>query len=109
MSYSIRYSAEARQDIRDIYEYIAFELLAPDIAVEQYRRIVKAIRKLDDMPLRFPLYKDEPWKSLGLRWLPVGNYLIFYSADESVEEIAIVRIMYKGRDISKVLNEEKCD
>ncbi len=69
MKWSIRYSEEARQDIRSIYEYIAFELLAPDIAAAQYRRIINSIRKLDDMPLRFPLYKDDPWNSLGITHL----------------------------------------
>ena len=103
MSYSIQYSAEAKQDIREIYEYIAFELLVPDTAAAQYKRIMDAIRKLDELPLRFPLYKDEPWSSLEMRWFPVDNYLVFYFADESAEEVSIARIMYKGRDIRKQL------
>ena len=30
------YSAEARQDLRDIYEYIAYELLVPETAAGQW-------------------------------------------------------------------------
>lgn len=32
MSWDIVYTAQARQDLRDIYEYIALELLAPEAA-----------------------------------------------------------------------------
>ena len=32
MIFHVAYSAEARQDLRDIYEYIAYELLVPETA-----------------------------------------------------------------------------
>ena len=32
----VAYSAEARQDLRDIYEYIAYELLIPETAAGQW-------------------------------------------------------------------------
>lgn len=35
MSYKVQYSAEARQDLRDIFNYIALELLVPDTAKKQ--------------------------------------------------------------------------
>ena len=105
MKWSVSYSEEAKQDIRDIYEYIAFELLSPDTANAQYRRIIEAIRKLDEMPLRFPLYQEEPWNGLGMRWFPVDNYLVFYFADEDIQNVSIARIMYKGRDVHKQLEE----
>ena len=107
MTGSIRYSEEAKQDLRSIYEYIAFELMAPDIAAAQYRRLIKAVRELDNMPLRFPLYKDDPWNSLGMRWFPVDNYLVFYFVDEQANEVSIARIMYKGRDIEKQLGNDE--
>jgi len=106
MSWSINYSEEAKKDLRDIYEYIAFELLVPDIAAAQYKRIIDSVRQLDEMPLRFPLYKDEPWNGLGMRWFPVDNYLVFYFVDELSEQVFIVRIMYKGRDISCQLEDK---
>lgn len=55
------------------------------------------------MSLRFPLYKDDPWNSLGMRWFPVDNYLVFYFVDEQEQEVYIGRIMYKGRYIRKQL------
>ena len=68
MSWDIVYTAGARRDLRDIYEYIAYELLAPETAAGQTQRIMKEIRALDEMPMRFRLYEEEPWHSEGLRF-----------------------------------------
>lgn len=45
--YRVSYSEDAVQDLRDIYEYIAFELNEPGIAIAQARRIRDSIRRLD--------------------------------------------------------------
>ena len=105
MIFHVAYSAEARQDLRDIYEYIACELLVPETAAGQTERIMKAIRSLEQMPMRHRLYEEEPWHSQGLRVLPVDNYLVFYLPDENSATVNIIRIMYGGRDIDKQLNE----
>ena len=99
MIWTIHYSAEARQDLRDIREYISDELMAPTAAANQVREIMDAIRKLEEMPMRHRLYEDEPWHSQGLRFLPVGNYLVFYIPDEVSTTVKIIRIMYGGRDV----------
>ena len=99
MSWDIVYTAQARQDLRDIYEYIAFELLAPENAAGQTQRIMKTIRSLEEMPMRHQLYGEEPWHSRGIRFLPVDNYLIFYLPEEPQNTVNIVRIMYGGRDV----------
>ncbi len=51
MSWDIVYTAGARHDLRDIYEYIAYELLVPETAAGQTQRIMKEIRALDEMPM----------------------------------------------------------
>lgn len=109
MSWNIVYTAGARRDLRAIYEYIACELLVPETAAEQTQRIMKEIRTLDEMPMRFRLYEEEPWHSEGLRFFPVDNYLVFYLPDETENTVSIVRIMYGGRDISRQLDETKVE
>ena len=105
MSWNVVYSARARQDLRDIYEYIAYELLAPETASGQTGRIMKQIRSLEEMPMRHRLYEDEPWHSQGLRFFPVDNYLVFYLPSEADNTVTVVRIMYGGRDVSRQLGE----
>lgn len=106
MKWKIAYSAQARQDLRNIYEYIAFNLLMPETATKQVQRIMNEIRSLDEMPLRFRLYDREPWYSQGLRFFSVNNYLVFYLPDENQNMVNIVRIMYSGRDIDTQLNND---
>lgn len=104
MIYRVLYSAKARLDLRSIYKYIAEDLLAPKAAARQTRRIMEAVRSLEQMPMRHRLYEEEPWNSQGLRVFPVDNYLIFYLPDEPSATVSIVRIMYGGRDIERQLN-----
>ena len=109
MIYNVIYSAESRQDLRDIYKYIAHELMEPDIAAGQANRIMKAIRSLDEMPMRYRLYEDEPWHSRGMRIMPIDNYLVFYLPDEETYIVNIIRIMYSGRDVDAQLSMQKSD
>ncbi len=106
MSWTVVYSAQAKQDLRNIFEYIAHSLCSPDAAKSQTRRIMAEIHSLDEMPLRYRLYDDEPWRSQGLRFFPVDHYLVFYLPVASANTVKIVRIMYGGRDVKKHLEEE---
>ena len=103
MSWKIDYSTEAREDLKSIYEYIAFVLLEPSIASKQVKAIMDSINKLDEMPERFRLYEHEPWRSKEQRQFSVGNYVVLYQPQESHNTVYIVRIMYGGRDIEAQL------
>jgi len=103
MSWKINYSAQALEDLKAIYEYIAFELLVPETARDQVKRITDSISKLDEMPMMYKAYKEEPWKSKGLRLFPVDNYIVLYLPKEDSNTVVIARIFYGGRDITKQL------
>ncbi len=105
-SYSVVYSPKAKDDLKEIYSYIAFTLLVPDTAKGQVGRIRKEIRSLSFMPLRNPVVDWEPWKSMEMHKLPVDNFVIFYTVDESTLTVTIIRIVYGGRDIAGLVNEE---
>lgn len=85
-------------DLRGIYEYIAFELLSPDNAAGQLDRLEKNITGLGDFPEKFRLYEKEPWRSRGLRVMPVDNYLVFYFPDRDAGIVTVIRVVYAGRD-----------
>ena len=46
-NYKVGYSEEALDDLREIYAYIANELLVPETAAAQVGRIRKEVRTLD--------------------------------------------------------------
>ena len=60
MNFDVRISEQAEDDLRGIFEYIAFELLAPESAIGQLDRLEEAISGLDRMPKRFKSYEKEP-------------------------------------------------
>ena len=102
-TWKVVYTEQAEYDLRGIYEYIAFSLLEPEIAKNQTRRIMNAVAKLSQMPLRCHLYEKEPWHSKGLRVLQVDNYLTFYLPLEAQKTVAVIRVMYGGRNIEEQL------
>lgn len=103
--WEVVYTEQAARDLRGIHEYIAFSLLEPEIAKNQTRRILDAAAKLNEMPMRCPLYEKEPWHSKGLRVLPVDHYLVFYLPIEPSKTVAIIRIMYGGRNLEEQLKQ----
>jgi len=104
MKWNVFYTEDAESDLQGIYDYISYVLLEFLTAKKQTDRIMDAVDSLDHMPLRHQLYEHEPWHTKGLRVLPVDNYLIFYLPDESEGTVAIICIMYGGRDIDRHLN-----
>ena len=104
MMYEIEVSEQADSDLRGIFEYIAFELQALENASGQLERLEEQILSLDTIPERYRKYEKEPWKTRGLRVLPVDNYVILYIPDSDKKVVTILRVMYAGRDIDNQLN-----
>ena len=102
--YHVDISDQAEQDLRAIFEYIAFELLAPGNASGQLDRLEKEINKLSIFPKGHRRYEEEPWYSRNLRVLPVDNYCVFYIPDNDSMTVTVIRVIYCGRDIEKQLN-----
>ena len=104
MIYEVELSEQADSDLRGIFEYISFELQSPKNASGQLDRLEEQILSLDTMPERYRKYEKEPWKSRGLRVLPVDNYVVLYILDSDKKVVTILRVMYAGRDIDNQLN-----
>jgi len=103
MIYSVKLTELARKDLRGIYEYFAFTRLEPRFARKIKQRIVDKLKSLNEMPHRYPVYQEEPWKSRGLRQVGIGGYCCFYFVRE--KSVEVIRIMYGDRDISAALLE----
>ena len=103
-SYKVGYSADAMDDLREIYAYIANELLVPETAAAQLGRIRKKVRSLDFMPSRYALVEWEPWHSMKMHQLPVDNFIVYYLVDDEEGAVTVVRIFYGSRDIEGIVN-----
>ena len=101
-SYKVGYSVDALDDLREIYSYIANELLVPETASAQLGCIRKEVRSLDFMPSRYALAHWEPWHSMKMHQLPVDNFIVYYLVDDEKRTVTVVRIFYGGRDIDNM-------
>lgn len=102
MDFAVKILPPAINDIQEIYDYIALELKSTINAEHTISKIRNEIESLGSSPASFRLYPNEPWHSRGLRFMPVGNYIVFYIADEDKKEVNVLRVLYGRRDFTKI-------
>ena len=101
--YDVQIADEAEEDLRSIYEYFAFKRREPKLARKIYKQIIDKLNTLEEMPFRYPVYQEEPWKSRGVRQIFAGSYCGFYFVTENI--VKIIRILYSGMDLHSALGE----
>lgn len=107
--YAVWYSPVSKQDLKSIYTYIAYEFREKDTAKGQVNRIRKGVRSLSNLPERFAPVDWEPWHGMGMRKMPVDNYLVYYLVHHETREVEIVRIFYGGRDVVNIVQDSACE
>lgn len=95
--YKVEITKEALQDMEDIYNYIAVELLSPENAMGQYNRIANEILTLDAFPQRYRIMDSEPEKRIELRRMLVDNYSVFYTIRDN--KVIVTDVLYTASDI----------
>ena len=101
MKYNIVISTEAKNDLIEIFKYIAYTLLVPDTAIDQLDRLESGIQSLNHMPERHRVYDNESWPNL--RIMPIDNYNVFYVTDNDTKTVSIVRVLYGGMNAENTL------
>ena len=95
--YKVEITKEALQDMEDMYNYIALELLSPENAMGQYNRIADEILTLDTFPQRYRIMDSEPEKQMELRRMIVDNYSVFYTI--RADKVIVTDVLYTTSDI----------
>lgn len=101
MLYKILVTKSFESDLDSVLLYIAGTLKNRSAASSLLKKVKDNIAMLDSAPLAFPVYPHISKKSY--RFIPVGNYLIFYHADEEKEIVYIDRFLYSARNIETIL------
>lgn len=103
MEYNVIIESSAEKDLYGILTYISETLLEPAFAKRIYLSINKQILSLSSMPLRYALIDEEPYRSMGIRKIPVENYIAFYIVDESRKTVHVFRILYNRREWRNII------
>ena len=101
--YKIEITYPAENDLREIGNYIAHDLLEPEIAKKVGNKIGSAIFSLEELPQRNSLVSDERLALQGIRKIVVDNLIVFYIIGEENKVVTVVRILYGKRDWMNLL------
>lgn len=103
--YRVEITNQALKDMEQLYNHIAYVLLAPENAMGQYNRIAERILKLDMFPERNRIMDSEPEHSMEIRRMLVDNYSVFYVVE--AERVIVTDVLYSASDIENRLSGNK--
>lgn len=95
--YEVKLTQQAQEQLRATVAYIARELQAPETAERMLDALYDALTR-SLFPARASLTPEEPWRSYGVRRLPVKNHLIYFGIDEDARRVQVTAILYGRRD-----------
>lgn len=101
--YQVLMTEKAEKDMENLYNYIAVEGLAPEVAMAQYNRIADQIMALSEMPARIRVMDSEPEHTLKVRKLSVDEYYVLFQIKG--KQVFILRVLYCRQDIEGKLFE----
>ena len=103
MHYKILLTQSFRNDLDNALQYITTKLLTHIAATNLLKKTKETINMLSDTPAAFPVYHGTSNNKYEYRHIIVGNYIIFYRIEESAKTVYIMRFLYSGRNIEKLL------
>jgi len=99
--YKIRYLPIAQKDLQDTVLYILENLKSPKAAVDFIKTLDESISRLKQYPYSCKLYQPQEPLEYEYRFLPVKNYLVFYTVTENIAEVH--RIVYAKMNLEKLI------
>ena len=105
MDYNVKFSQQALDDLDNIIDYISDELCNPQAAARFFNKVNQKVVLLGKNPYVYPIHHNEELSAKGLRFVVIGNYLMFYLIDEDNSIVNIVRIIYGGRNLPILFDE----
>jgi len=89
----------AREDIAEIYYYIALD--NPDAALQVTDNIMDKIDNLGQFPNSYPLVSDGALAQKGYRMLVIDSYIAFFKVFEA--DVLVYRVLHGRRDYPQLL------
>lgn len=103
MTYKVKLTNNALNQLKETVGYISRVLLEPEIARRWSDRIKKDISSLDHMPNRYPLVDEKPWRTEGIHKMSVENFIVYYWVNDDTSTVWVTAVVYGRRDQISVL------
>lgn len=101
--YAINITEKAVQDLEEIASYISCILKNPQVADAILGDMDSAIKGLAVFPQKHPVVSYSCLQEMGIRFVSVRKYIVFYRIIENKMSVEILRILYGRRSMFKVL------
>ena len=107
MNYTIILSKQFTKDVEATVEYITFTLNNISAAEGISILINSKINNLQYFPKKYPIIDDISLLQQQIHYIPVDNYLIFYTIGEAKRQIQILRFLYAKSNWLAILKRNK--
>ncbi|MEG0689087.1 MAG: type II toxin-antitoxin system RelE/ParE family toxin [Hungatella sp.] len=104
-TYNVKITAQAKNQMQEIAQYIASELQVPDAALHLLDTLESEISSLSEFPQRIALTEEEPWHNYGIHKMPVKNFLVYFWIDEDAYKVQVTAAVYSRRDQARQLSQ----
>ena len=104
MSYRVRLTETAKQDLREIAFFIADQAKDKEVARNFVNELRARCNRLTDIPQSGALPKDHVLRSMDYRYITHKGYLIFYIVDEPEKAVSILAIFNARKDYLRVMS-----
>lgn len=97
-TYRVALTEDALRDLEELRDYIQYHLRNPIAARSYVHALRQDLKRLMLFPERHPFYEEEPWRSRGVRFVPIKNHVAYYIMDESAKQVVVIALIYSRRD-----------
>jgi plasmid stabilization system protein ParE len=103
MSYKLKFTDTANEDLRNIAFDIAFQAKDKEVAKNFIQKLRQECKILETFPNSGAMPKDRVLRSAGQRFLTHKGYLIFYTTDEVKEIVYILAVFNEKQDYMRIM------
>lgn len=104
-NYALKFTPNAKADLDNIYNYIAFHFFDENSAAKIIAHIEKRIKHLKTMPFSAPIYDEPQYAGLNIHRLVIKQYIVFYLANEDKRQVEIIHVLHGRMDGAKALSD----
>ena len=107
--YKVKISDRADKDLNEIANYIADELLSPEVAINLILELEATLyKRLDTFPYAYPVHAFLESLGIEYRRTIIGNFTAFYKTEEAKKReesglVTITYIVYNKRNVENII------
>ena len=105
--YSYQFTKSAKNDLEQILHYIKVELNNLTAATSFINKFQEYVTNIQLFPKSCPKVMNKFLsESIIIRKKLISNYVLYYSVNDNLKSIIILRIVFSHRDIDSILKNE---